>query len=189
MPDKKMPTNAKLVFKGILHDIYQWEQEMFDGNFTTFEAIKRKPSVTVIATTEDQRVIVIRESQPHNHDRITLPGGISEDDNLLANAKRELQEETGYTSSEWIQWDTVDILDYSKMEWNSVFFIAKRCKKMAEQCLDPGERIAVDVLNFDDFINLIVSDNFSISYIQEYARQLITDSDNKALLDFRELVF
>ena len=41
---KKIPNHARLVFKGILHHIYQWEQEMFDGSVQTFEAIKKNDS-------------------------------------------------------------------------------------------------------------------------------------------------
>jgi len=32
-----VPEEAKLVFKGIIYDVYQWEQKMFDGTFSTFE--------------------------------------------------------------------------------------------------------------------------------------------------------
>ena len=28
---KKIPNNAKRVFKGVIFDVYQWEQEVFDG--------------------------------------------------------------------------------------------------------------------------------------------------------------
>ena len=44
-----LPENAKLVFKGIIHDIYQWEQEMFDGSKATFERIRRPDTTAVIA--------------------------------------------------------------------------------------------------------------------------------------------
>lgn len=39
---KKIPDHAELVFKGVLHDVYQWQQEAFDGSFLTFEAIRRR---------------------------------------------------------------------------------------------------------------------------------------------------
>ncbi len=37
----KIPPNAKRVFKGIIFDVYQWQQKMFDGSKETFEMLKR----------------------------------------------------------------------------------------------------------------------------------------------------
>lgn len=33
----KIPSTAKRVFKGIIFDVYRWEQEMFDETTSTFE--------------------------------------------------------------------------------------------------------------------------------------------------------
>lgn len=50
----KIPEDAKLVFKGVIFDVYQWEQEMFDGTYETFEAIKRVGTVQIIPTIGDK---------------------------------------------------------------------------------------------------------------------------------------
>ena len=44
---KGLPENAKLVFKGVLFDTWQWEQELFDGSYSTFEVVVRKGSTIV----------------------------------------------------------------------------------------------------------------------------------------------
>lgn len=36
----KLPPQAKKVFTGQIFDVYQWEQEMYDGSFETFEMLK-----------------------------------------------------------------------------------------------------------------------------------------------------
>ena len=36
----KVPKQAKRVFKGVIFDVYQWEQEMFDGTKEIFEKLK-----------------------------------------------------------------------------------------------------------------------------------------------------
>ena len=37
----KIPKNATKVFSGKTFDVYQWEQEMFDGSKKIFEKLKR----------------------------------------------------------------------------------------------------------------------------------------------------
>lgn len=38
-----IPSFAKKVFKGIMFDVYQWQQKMFEGKLETFEKMKLKP--------------------------------------------------------------------------------------------------------------------------------------------------
>jgi hypothetical protein len=33
----KTPKGAKLAFRGVVFDVYQWKQRMFDGSYQTFE--------------------------------------------------------------------------------------------------------------------------------------------------------
>ena len=152
---KKIPDNAKKVFEGIIFDVYHWEQEMFDGTFSTFEAVKRKNSVTVVAVTEEGKIIVNHEEQPSKTPFISFPGGMVEasEDTLVA-AKRELLEESGFVSEDWNEWFVSDPLDYKKLEWNVYFYIAKNCKKLSEQHLDNGEKIITQLLSFDEFLEL-----------------------------------
>jgi hypothetical protein len=44
-----IPENAKLAFKGIIFEVWQWEQKMFDGSIEIFERIWRSPSVNILA--------------------------------------------------------------------------------------------------------------------------------------------
>lgn len=151
--NKKIPKNAKLVFKGVLHDVYQWDQEMFDGTFSTFEALRKRDAVTVVAVVGD-KVIINNEEQPTRESFRALPGGMGEEGNTqLEDAKRELLEETGYESDDWSEWFVSDILHYAKMEWNNHFFIAKNCKKTSEQNLDSGEKIETTLVSLEEFID------------------------------------
>ncbi|HCC05852.1 TPA: hypothetical protein DEP94_00585 [Candidatus Nomurabacteria bacterium] len=150
---KKIPDNAKKVFEGIIFDVYHWEQEMFDGTTSTFEAIKRLDSVTIIAVVED-KILINTEEQPGKDSFIALPGGRCDTGSLpLEDAKRELLEETGYVSDNWQEWFVSDPLQTAKIDWNNYFFIAKDCKKVAEQKLDSGEKIETKLLSLDEFID------------------------------------
>lgn len=44
----KIPSHATKVFSGVIFDVYQWEQELFNGNIATFEALRRPSTVIII---------------------------------------------------------------------------------------------------------------------------------------------
>ena len=58
-----IPPHAKRVFKGVIFEVYQWEQEMFDGSVETYEALKRADTAQVIATRRN-KILIPLEEQP-----------------------------------------------------------------------------------------------------------------------------
>ncbi len=46
---KVIPEQAELKFRGVIFDVYQWPQEMFDGSVETFEMLRRADTVKIIA--------------------------------------------------------------------------------------------------------------------------------------------
>lgn len=58
-----IPPHAKRSFTGIIFDVYQWEQRLYDGSTTTFEKIKRSDTVNVILTTPDKKIILTRQEE------------------------------------------------------------------------------------------------------------------------------
>ena len=151
---KKIPDNAKKVFEGIIFDVYHWDQEMFDGSVSTFEAIKRGDSVTVLATVGDQ-FLINKEEQPGREPFYAVPGGrVDKGEDPLIAAQRELLEETGYVSTSLVHWFTIDASDMAKIEWNSHYYLAKDCKKEKEVTLDSGEKIQTELVNLDRLLEL-----------------------------------
>ena len=135
-----IPPNAKKVFKGVLFDVYQWEQEMYDGTKATFEKLKRPDTVVVFAVLPDGKILLTEQEQPGKKPFIGATGGrVDEGEDILSAAKRELLEESGYEAEEFILWDSQHPI--SKMEWIVYTFIAKGLKKVAEMDLDGGEKI------------------------------------------------
>ncbi len=150
---KKIPDNAKKVFEGVIFDVYHWDQEMFDGSTETFEALKRRDCASILATVGN-KIIINHEEQPMKEPFISIPGGSIEQGTPLEGAKRELLEETGYSTEEWQEWFSSDPSNMTKLEWNNYFFIAKNCNKVAEQALDGGEKIKVTLVTFEEFLEL-----------------------------------
>ncbi|KKU49731.1 MAG: NUDIX hydrolase [Parcubacteria group bacterium GW2011_GWA1_47_10] len=147
-----IPLNAKRVFKGVIFDVYQWEQEMFDGSRAIFEKVKRADTVVVFAVLPDGKIILTKQEQPGRPPFIGATGGrIDEDEDVLTAAKRELLEESGYIAEEFILWDTR--FPVGKVDWVVYTFIAKGLKKIADLNLDAGEKIELITLTLDELID------------------------------------
>lgn len=151
-----IPAKAKKVFKGIIFDVYQWPQKMFDGSITTFERVVRQNTVVIIAIIKN-KVVLVKQMQPGTGWYYDLPSGRMDKkgESPKNAALRELLEETGLKPKTIRLWKTYSP---SGKVWQKVyFFVAQDCKIVAKQKLDPGEKIKVSYLNFDDFLK--ASDN------------------------------
>lgn len=143
-----VPEYATRVFKGVIFDVYHWQQQMFDGSTATFERLKRDDTVKVIVI-KNNKIIAIQEEQPTRSPALGLPGGrhdIANEDELAA-AKRELHEETGMVCANWKL-----IAAYQpvrKIEGFVYIFLATTVLRQDQPHLDGGERIKVLELTFD----------------------------------------
>jgi len=128
---------------------------MFDDSIETFEMLKRPNTVQIIATQKD-KILLAKEEQPGIKREYTLLGGrVDEGETPLACAKRELLEEAGVESTDWELIKTYE--PYAKTEWTIYLYVARDCKKIAEQNLDPGEKIEIKKISFDKFIDIAVN--------------------------------
>lgn len=144
-----VPVNAKRVFKGVIFDVYQWQQKLFDGTMTTFEMLKRPDTVKIIAI-KDGKIVIVYEEQPHYGKAYELPGGRHDvpDEDELDCAKRELLEETGMKFSKWKLLDVNQ--PASKIEMFVYYFLATDFEEETQHHLDAGEKIEVELVDFDE---------------------------------------
>lgn len=158
MKRNPMPSNAKMVFKGEIFEVWQWEQVLFDGTKATFERLRRPNTANVIATVGD-KILVQDQQQPDSGEFISIPGGRCDwGEDPLEAAKRELLEETGYVSDDWTPF--MEQNPVGKMEWTIYTYVARNCRKVQEPALDAGEKITLKLISFDEF--LAFSDEDSI---------------------------
>ncbi|MBU1327116.1 NUDIX hydrolase [Patescibacteria group bacterium] len=154
-----IPTQAKNVFKGTIFDVYQWEQDLFNGEKTIFEKLKRPDTVNIIPITPNGEIIISEQEQPGTEPFIGCLGGRLDDgEEPLKAVKRELLEETGMEANEYILWDATQLVD--KIDWAIYTFIAKGAHKVKEQEIEAGEKIKLKHVSFDEFIQMAAQDNF-----------------------------
>ncbi len=153
---KNLPPHARKVFAGEIFTIWQWEQEMYDGSVEIFEKAFRPDTVQVFAMMGED-VLFAEEEQPDRDTpfyslfggRMDVPG----EDPLVA-AKRELLEEAGLTSDDWellLQHEQT-----GKLCWTTYTFVARDCRKVADQQLDAGEKVAIQRLPIVQFLDEIL---------------------------------
>lgn len=181
----KIPKEAKRVFKGVIFDIYQWPQKMYDGSIETFEMLKRDNTLLIIPTIGD-KIVISHQEQPSKPPFTSFLGGRSEEgEDPLTTAKRELLEESGLSSEDWELYKAYE--PFSKLDWEIYIYIARNCKKVAEQNLDAGEKIQLEEISFEKFIELVTQEHF---WAGEFALDIMRMQQKPgALEEFRKKLF
>ncbi len=148
-----IPGKAKKVFSGVIFNVYQWPQKMFDGSLATFERVIRQNTVVIIPIVGD-KIVTVKQKQPGTDWYYDLPSGRMDiiGESPKNAALRELLEETGFTPKSIKLWKTYS--PSGKVVQKIYFFIARGCIKTAEQKLDPGEKIESQILTFEQFLEL-----------------------------------
>ncbi len=188
-PSKQpIPTHAKKVFSGVMFEFYQWEQELFDGTKAIFEKVKRPDTVVIFPVLPDGRILLTEQEQPGKGKFVGTTGGrVDEGEDILQAAQRELLEESGYQASDLILWDAYQ--PSAKIDWAIYTFVAKGLKKVADMNLDGGEKIVLKPVTFEEFLDIVISNNFEDKQIIEkiYEAKLDPEKYKELCLLFKPL--
>lgn len=178
-----LPESAQKVFDGEIFDVYQWEQELYDGTKAKFERLKRDDTGIVIAVTSDKKIIMLHQEQPHKPPFFGLPGGrLEPEEDPLQGTRRELVEETGYDSEDWELFYQIN--PASKIDWTVYCYIARNCEKKSGQRLDAGEKIDIELLDFDKFMEKVLDDSFTDWEIKVKILKAMVSGKIQELKDF-----
>jgi ADP-ribose diphosphatase len=137
-----------------------------DGREGRFFVIESRDWVNVIAMTVDQRVVLIEQFRHGVEEAILeIPGGmIDPGEDALNAAKRELAEETGYTSDDWT------FLGKSRpnpaIQKNEIFhYLAAHSVQTLKTQFDEHESITTRLLSLDDVSKLIAAGEITHSLV------------------------
>ncbi len=96
---KETTLNSKEIFKGRIIDVYLEEVELPNGKTSTREIVKHPGAVAIIALTKDNKIVLVEQfRKPLERTLVEIPAGkVEKGEDPETTAKRELEEETGYT--------------------------------------------------------------------------------------------
>ena len=141
-PSQPRPTTSKVVFEGVLFEVWQWEQKLFDGDKRVFETLTRPDTVLVLPILDDGQIILGEETQPGVATKLHALGGrIESGESPEAAARRELLEESGYEAEELRLWDAWQPVN--KIDWAVYLFVAHGLRLSTNRFRDAGERIVL----------------------------------------------
>ena len=169
--EESIPTNSNFI--GLKKGVYQLNNGC---EIVRESAVKQKGvgnAVCIFAVTSDKKVLIVvqpRVPLPTNVKiNIELPAGyMEENEDAIASGKRELEEETGYSSNHIVLVDSYyTSLGFSGERIDLV--LALDCFKIGDQHLDQDEFVCFEEVTLEEFEylldqNFIMDANARIGY-------------------------
>lgn len=145
---EELQIETEEIFDGQVVHLFKDTVQLPNGKSATRETIRHIGAVAIVPLTEDGKVIVERQFRYPIAQVITeVPAGKldSKQEDRLAAAKRELEEETGFTADEWIE-----LGDY--------YPAAAYCDERITMYLAKGLHKGTRNLDEDEFLNIMAVD-------------------------------
>lgn len=180
---KETTISSKEIFKGRVIDLYVEEVELPNGKTSTREIVKHPGAVAVLALTNDHKIVMVEQyRKPLGRTIVEIPAGkLEKGEEPITTAKRELEEETGYTCEELEPL----ISFYTSPGFADELvhlFIAKDLKKLTHKAeLDEDEFVEVMEITLEEAQEMIVNQQIfdaKTAYAVQYL-QLMQKSEQK----------
>ncbi|MCR4674681.1 MAG: NUDIX hydrolase [Lachnospiraceae bacterium] len=164
-----------LVKHGAIIDIYDDEMKLPNGDIEHWDFVHhRMGAAAVVPVLPSGEILLVRQYRPALG-RYTweLPAGCRDhvDEPTETAAKRELTEETGYSSDEFFRLLSLKTTVAFADELVDVY-LAKNIKKIGKQDLDPAEDIELKKWDLDTLLDMIyageIQDGKTVSGILAY---------------------
>ena len=123
-----------------------------------FYTIKIQDSALILAVTIDNQILLKKEYRyACGCDVIECPAGMVEDgENPRVTAERELYEETGYSSENWLYLGPT-LESTSKLTNKMHIFLAWDCKYVNSQNLDTNEHLELMKVSLGEAVDMVMS--------------------------------
>ena len=147
----------KLILSNKFFNIFHDKIELPDKKLSSRLYVDHPGGVAIIAITNDNEIILERQYRyPVKETLVELPmGKLEPNEEILDAAKRELQEETGYLSNNWVKiGETIPCNGYSSEI--ITYFLATDIVS-GEQKLDDGEFLEVFKVSIKSAIKMVLN--------------------------------
>ena len=155
-PLEESPLESLPVYDGVLLKVRRDRVALPDGSESVREYITHPGAVVVVAVLPDGRLLFERQFRyPLRRAFLELPAGkIDAGEELLACARRELREETGYEAGAWLYLGVMHpCIGYS--DERIEIFLARDLTHVGD-ALDDGEFLEVLTYSVDDAIRAVM---------------------------------
>ncbi len=100
---KEKTLSSTSLFQGVIVNVKHDDVELCDGQKRSREVVEHPGGVVIVAFTENDEILIVRQWRyPVDQELIELPAGkLERGEDPFEAAKRELEEETGYTAKKW----------------------------------------------------------------------------------------
>lgn len=146
-----------ILYKGEFINLIKEYYKLPDDRIITRERIVKnnnKQAVIIVARTQDNKYILVVQNRINKMTTIEFPSGyVEEGENIIEASARELLEETGYTSNDFIQIDSY----YTQIGIDSSIVnivVANNCIKTNKQNLGKNEYINYYEFTFQELEEL-----------------------------------
>ena len=167
----------ELVYKGAIIDLYKDYVQDETGNVQVYDYIGHRGAAAVMPVTSDGKILMVRQYR-NALDRFTLEipaGGLNKAENTKECAARELEEETGYKSSDLellLSIRTTIAFCNEKID----VYVARNLIP-SHQNLDEGEFVEVEEYTINELLEKIydgtIQDSKTVSSIFAYYNKFV----------------
>lgn len=155
---REIKVSSEEIFDGYILHVFKDMIELPNGKSASREVIRHVGAVAVVPVAEDGKVIVERQFRYPLDCVITeIPAGKldSKEEDRLSAAKRELEEETGITATEWI-----DLGDYHPAAAycdELITIYLARGLTQGERHLDEDEFLNIEEVPLDELVQEVMA--------------------------------
>ncbi|MEX0617290.1 MAG: NUDIX hydrolase [Candidatus Woykebacteria bacterium] len=145
---------SKVIFSSPFITLREEKLKRPDGKIVpSYYAIERPEVAYIVPITKDRRIVLVYQYKNGVKELVwEIPAGfIDEGETSLEGAKRELLEETGFASKEFINLGSYSSSLGLARNKNHVF-LAKDAEKVGDQMLDQNEEIEVKTFPLEEII-------------------------------------
>lgn len=150
--------SSKEIFKGVLLHVLKDEVELENGVHSTREFVLHPGAVAVVPITDDGKVVLVEQYRyPIKQKLLEIPAGKFDKpgEDALECAKRELEEETGYTASEYVYLGYIHTTPGFSNEVIHIY-LARKLEK-GRMSPDEDEILKVHVEDFQEVLKKCIS--------------------------------